>query len=79
MDTRRKKLKLIFVVDAAAYFLYERKQAFRYSRSEKNTNNKRKIEKEKEKIESQMKQYVLKIDLSARLRELRYGERYQRS
>ena len=29
-------------------------------------------------MESQIEQYVLKIDLSARLRELRFGERYKR-
>ena len=74
----KKKLKFIFVVDSAVYSEYERKQTFRYSRSEKNANNKRKNEKKKEKIESQMEQYVLKIDLSARLRELRCGGRHKR-
>ena len=72
------KLKLIFVVDSAVYSEYQRKQTFRYSRSEKNANNKRKNETKKEKIESQMEQYVLKIDLSARLRELRFGKKCKR-
>ena len=67
----KEKLKLIFVVDSIAYSEYKRKQTFRYSRSEKNANNKRKNARKKEKVESQMEQYVLKIDLSARLRELR--------
>ena len=41
------KLKLIFVVDSAVYSEYERKQTFRYPRSEKNANNKRKIKGKK--------------------------------
>ena len=71
------RLKQIFVVDSAVYSEYERKQTFMYPRSEKNAN-KRKNEREKEKMESQLEQYVLKIDLSARLRELRLGGRYER-
>ena len=72
------QLKLILVVDLAAYSECERKHTFRYPRSEKSANSERKNEKRKEKVESQMEQYVLKIDLSARLRELRYGASYKR-
>ena len=43
----KEKLKLIFVVDSAVYSEYERKQTFRYSRSEKNANNKRKMKRKK--------------------------------
>lgn len=72
------KLKLIFVVDSAVYSKYERKQTFGYSRSEQDANNKRKHERKKQHMESQIEQFVLKIDMSARLRELSFGKKCKR-
>ena len=71
-------LRLIFVVDSSADSEFIKEQTFRYTQSTNKADRGRSKEKRREFVNSRVAQYVMKIDLEARLKEIRYGAGYKR-
>jgi len=68
-------LRFIFVVDASADSGFI---TFRYTQSMNKADRGRSKEERREFVNSRVTQYVMKIDLDARLKEIRSGDGYKR-
>ena len=71
-------LRLIFVVDASAESEFIKEQTFRYTQSLNKAGRGRSKEGRREFVSSRVTQYVMKIELEARLKEIRSGAGYKR-
>lgn len=72
-DHPDKLLKFIFIVDTAFYEEYLRDQSFKYTEVSNKADSDWKKEARRESVECRVEQYVLKVDLERRLKELRCG------
>lgn len=71
-------MRLVFIVDSSADTQFIKEQTFKYNYSARKAECGRINEQKREFVESRVVQYVLRVDLDARLKEMRCGAGYER-